>query len=135
MNDDQLLTAFESCTLDPNDFPHREHVHLAWIYFRREPPLRAITAFCEGLKKFATSLGKEGLYHETITWAYLLLIRDRIARTPTERWEEFAGKNSDLLTWKPSILDRYYRPETLHSDLARREFLFPDHLPEGGSAA
>lgn len=135
MNDDELLTSFESCTLDPGDFPHREHVHLAWIYFRREPPLRAMAAFCDGLKKFAKSLGKEGLYHETITWAYLLLIRDRIARSSAETWEAFARENMELLTWKPSILDRYYRPETLQSDLARREFVFPDHLPERGSAA
>jgi len=128
VTDDQLLTRFESCTLDPGDFPHREHVHLAWIYFRRQSPLRAMASFCEGLKKFAKSLGKEGLYHETITWAYLLLVRDRIARSSAETWEVFARENSELLMWKPSILDRYYQSETLQSELARREFVFPDRF-------
>jgi hypothetical protein len=32
----------------------------------------------------------------------------------------------DLLTWRPSVLDEYYTPETIGSDLARRVFLLPD---------
>jgi hypothetical protein len=40
--------------------------------------------------------------------------------------EEFVARHPDLITWKPSILDRYYRPETLRSDLARRVFVLPD---------
>jgi hypothetical protein len=41
-------------------------------------------------------------------------------------WEDFCRDNPDVLTWRPSILDRYYRPETLGSDLARRVFVLPD---------
>lgn len=36
--------------------------------------------------------------------------------------------HADLFDWKNSILLRYYRPETLHSDLARRIFLMPDRF-------
>ena len=32
------------------------------------------------------------------------------------------------LAWEPSILDRYYRKETLSSEQARRVFVFPDKL-------
>jgi hypothetical protein len=39
---------------------------------------------------------------------------------------QFADANADLLRWKPSVLDRYYSPETLASDRARRTFLMPD---------
>jgi hypothetical protein len=31
-----------------------------------------------------------------------------------------------LLTWQPSILNRYYSKELLASDLARRTFVMPD---------
>jgi hypothetical protein len=41
-------------------------------------------------------------------------------------WEEFARANPDLLTWRPSVLDRYYTPETLGSELARSVFLLPE---------
>ena len=67
-----------------------------------------------------------GLYHETITWAYVALIHERVERRPAAHWEEFCRLNPDLLSWRPSILDRYYRPETLASDLARRVFVLPD---------
>ena len=53
-------------------------------------------------------------------------IRERMARCPDSDFATFAAQNPDLLTWKPSILDRYYRPETLASDLARSVFLLPD---------
>jgi hypothetical protein len=31
-----------------------------------------------------------------------------------------------LLVWKPSTLSRYYSPELLATDLAKRVFVFPD---------
>lgn len=48
-------------------------------------------------------------------------------------WEEFALRNPDLLRWQPSVLDRYYVPGTLRSELARRVFVFPDRLPTAPS--
>ena len=42
--------------------------------------------------------------------------------------EAFAARHPDLLSWKPSILDRYYRDETLWSERARQTFVMPDRL-------
>jgi hypothetical protein len=73
--------------------------------------------------------GKPNLYHETITWAFLLLIRERIARSNSpQTWTEFSAANTDLLRWDDNILKKYYRPETLASELAKSVFLFPDKL-------
>jgi hypothetical protein len=126
MTDAEFLTSFEACTLPNSAFHHRDHVRLAWLYLRRHTPLEALARFAEGLKRFATANGHPGLYHETITWAYLLLIRERMERGGAGDFEEFAAMNPDLLTWKPSVLDRYYAPETLGSELARRVFVMPD---------
>src|SRR4028118_2362652 len=129
LDDEDLLRRFEDATLPAASFHHREHVRVAWLYLLREQPITALDRFAAGLKRFAAANGHAGLYHETITWAYLLLIRERMEREgagPT--WEEFAKRNPDLLGWKPSILDRYYRPETLGSDLARRVFVMPDRV-------
>lgn len=131
LSDEDLLRRFEDATLPAASFHHREHVRVAWLYLRREEPVAALSRFSAGLKRFAAANGAAGLYHETITWAYLLLIRERIEREGAgATWEEFAGRNPDLLGWKPSILDRYYRPETLESDLARRAFVMPDRVRE-----
>lgn len=135
MNDQELIERFENCTLSPESFHHCEHVRLAWIYLCQYPVLEALSKFCEGLKKFADSLGKSGLYHETITWAYLLLIHERRARTNTAQcWHEFAKMNADLLSWENPILKHYYRDETLGSDLAKQIFILPDKTVSTPSA-
>jgi 2'-5' RNA ligase len=129
MSDDELVRSFEDCTLANSAFHHRDHVRLAWIYLGRHPALEALARFVEGLQRFATFHGHPGLYHETITWAFLFLIHERMADAPggpgNESWEEFAARNPDLFAWSPSILDRYYDAETLRSERARKVFVLP----------
>ncbi len=127
LDDAAFLRCFEEGTLPASAFHHRDHVRVAWLYLKAEPPLSALARFADGLQRFAAAHGQARLYHETITWAYLLLIRERMERAGAgATWEEFAERNPDLLSWKPSILDRYYRPETLGSEVARRVFVMPD---------
>ena len=126
MNDEEFIRRFEDCTLSPEDFHHQDHVRLAWLYLRQHATLEALAKFSTGLKTYAASLGKATLYHETITWAYILLIQERIARGSADTWQMFVEKNADLLDWQENILKRYYREETLKSDLAKRIFVFPD---------
>jgi hypothetical protein len=86
----------------------------------------ALERFCGGLRRVAQAAGKPERYHETITWAYLLLINERMERSGRDlSWEEFARRNPDLLRWKPSVLEAYYSAEDLASDLARRVFVLP----------
>lgn len=129
MNDATYIRQFETDTL-PAEFHHKEHVRLAFAYLSNFPALEALERFAAALKRFAAARGKAGLYHETITHAYFFLIRERMARTPDSDWNTFAERNMDLLEWKPGILGRYYRAETLQSDLARSVFLFPDKIAE-----
>ena len=129
MTDQELIAKFESGSLPANAFHHPDHVRMAFAYLSLYPVLEALQKFCSGLKQFAKAQGKENLYHETITWAYLFLINERISRAATAlSWEQFASDNPDLLTWKDSVLKRYYTDKTLQSDLAKRVFVFPDKL-------
>jgi len=52
-----------------------------WLMLREDPPAAALMRFSKALRRFAASLQKTGLYHEIITWAYLLLINERMERT------------------------------------------------------
>jgi hypothetical protein len=131
MTDDELVRRFEAGTLPESSFRHVDHVHTAWLYLQELPLLEAIARFQTGLREFAARLGKADRYHETITWAYLVLIHERLQRIDCRHnWEQFAAANADLLDWKSSVLSRYYRGETLRSKLARRVFLLPDNLPD-----
>jgi hypothetical protein len=125
MTDADFVAAFEACTLPGSEFTHRQHVRLAWIYLSEEPLLPALARFIDSLKRYAGSLGATTKYHETITYAFLFLIHERMARQPAATFDEFADANPDLFE---AILKRYYRPETLASDLARTVFVMPDLL-------
>ena len=126
IDDEALVAGFEACTTPNAGFHHADHVHVAWVYLGRLPLLAAAETFAANLKRFAAAHGKPQLYHETITLAYLLLIHDRIVtRGRGATWADFADANPDLLTWRPTILDRYYSRELLDSALARAAFVWP----------
>ena len=122
----ELLDRFLDTTLPADEFHHRQHVQVAWMFVREYGMPRALAEFTTAIKRFADAKGATGLYHETITWAFLLLIAERQARQPADTWPQFEALNTDLLVWKPSILERYYSQDLLASDLARRTFLMPD---------
>ncbi len=113
MTDAELIDRFERGLIREESFHHADHVRLAFAYLSQNPLLQALEKFTAALKRFAAARGKPRLYHETITHAYFFLIRERMARTATDDWDNFARLNSDLLEWKGGVLTRYYRDATL----------------------
>lgn len=126
MTSAELFDRFVDTSLPADQFHHRQHVNVAWLFVQKYGMPAALSEFTAAIKRFADAKGATGLYHETITWAFLLLIAERQARDPGGSWESFEAANADLLVWKPSILERYYTKDLLASDLARRTFLMPD---------
>ena len=129
MCEEDFIRSFETGTIAAKDFHHREHIKVVWLYLQRFSVLETLAKFSEGLKRFASANGKANLYHETITWAYVFLIHERISRRHGEQtWQEFIDSNADLFDWKVSILLSYYEEVTLRSDLARKTFILPDKI-------
>lgn len=132
MTDDELIEGFENCTLAGKDFHHQDHVRVVWIYLHSNSVIQTLEKFSAGLKRLAIANGKPNLYHETITWAYVLLINERMQRQDTALdWVEFVETNPDVFDWKNNILKSYYQDETLRSETARRIFLLPDKIVKG----
>jgi hypothetical protein len=129
MTDAELIERFESHTLPDEGFHHRDHVRLTFAYLRRFPVTEVLNRLSAGLAALARSRGRPERYHETITWAFVFLIRERLARSGCElSWQDFAAQHADLLNWNESVLRTYYREETLFSDIARTGFVLPDRL-------
>lgn len=127
MTDEDFAAAFEDLRLPASAFRHADHVRLAWIYLRRMPLPEAMRRYADGLRAFADHLGKPGLYHETITYAFLMLIGERIADGPAaEDWDGFALRNPDLFAGVKAALGRWYSDERLASGRARNGFVMPD---------
>jgi hypothetical protein len=120
---EQELEALETGELDPARFPHPEHLRLGYEMLCRYSFGEAVVRISRGLKLLAVKAGHPQVYHETITVAFLALINERRDRTGAQSWAEFEANNGDLFDKR--CLERWYRPEQLASDLARRTFCLP----------
>ena len=124
MTDDEFLAALESCTLSEADFGHAGHVRAAYLYLRAAGFAQALHRIQGAIRKYASSLGKPDRYHETITVAYLALIRQALyERGDGGGWAAFSRDNAQLL--EHGLLLQFYPQAQLESDLARRVFLLP----------
>ena len=132
MSGDELIAALEECRLAPADFDHRTHVQAGFAYLQRHGYAGALGAMSRALRRFAAHHGKDGLYHETVTVAFLALIHERMAedliaqggRDPMALdWPGFAARHPDL--FGRELLARYYNREILATDLAKRCFVLP----------
>lgn len=123
MSDDDFLAAFRDGTLPLASFDHQAHVRAGYLYVSRHGLGLAIEQFGKDLRAFAATHGKAGLYHETITVAFLALINERIAIGGDRGWETFAAANPDL--FGRNSLAPFYAPEELASAEARRVFMLP----------
>lgn len=121
-SDASLVAEFEATTLA--DFPHAAHVRVAWWYLQQAPLHEAMGRFITGIRRYAASKGAAHKYHETITVAWLLLIAERVGDAGDLTWAEFASRYPEL--FDTSLLTRYYRPETLASERARKGFVLPE---------
>ena len=124
MDDTAFLRDLEAATLDAALFDHRSHVRAGFLILREEKGFGdAIARMERAIRRFAAANGKDGLYHETITVAFMALINERMATGPAADWESFAAANPDL--FDGTLLGHYYSKDFLAGPGARATF----HLP------
>src|SRR3954462_10112194 len=96
-SDADFLAALEDGTLPLAAFDHRAHLRAGYLYVAHHGFGGAVDRFARTLKAFAARHGKDGLYHETITVAFLALINEHAAAGGAEEWEAFIAANPELL--------------------------------------
>ncbi len=121
--DEELVRGFETCSLP--SLSHEDHVRLAYLYLRRPPLADVLAEFPRKLRRYAESKGMPALYHETITWAYLVLIHEGMRKDPSKSWGTFAALHPELLESSALTRGGYYSRAELDSELAREVFVLP----------
>lgn len=132
MTDDELLSAFENCSLPCEQWTHRAHVRVAYLYASRHQLESAIGRMRAGLKAYnkATSTPEtiDRGYHETITRAFMRLIFAVQQQSgPHSSSDAFCETHPELLT--KTVLLTCYSRERIMTWEAKREFLDPDLQP------
>ena len=123
---DLTVQRFEAGEIDAEHFDHEAHVYMGWQYVRAYDLATAIVRFDRALRRLTAELGIPGKYHATITWAFLILIKERYR--DGECWQAFRSRNPELMADSKTLLGRYYSDALLFSDLARRQYVLPDNL-------
>ena len=126
--DEEFVSAFEACQLSNEDFHHRDHIRLAWIYLQRYPELEARERMAAAIRKFAAHHGKSDKYHETMTVAWLRLVADATTRlTGDAGFDELTTAAPELLD--KSTIQKYYSTAALATEAARTTWTEPDVQP------
>lgn len=133
MTDAEFIHAFEQGDLSPAQFGHGAHVRVAYGYLQAMPFLEACIAMRDGLKHFAARIGKAMLYHETKTVAFMSLVAQGMRDGGVAGWEDLLARHPDL--GNAQLLQRYYPPQVLDSELARQQFLLAQAVPPLPEAA
>jgi hypothetical protein len=121
-----LLGRFTALTYPKQDFHHAQHLELAWTLLAERPLLGAMQEFRRLLQVFAAHHGAQGLYNETITCFYLLLIRERMdGLDPSHDWPAFRAANPDLFTSAKAFLEPWYPQGAAFLAEAKQSFRLP----------
>jgi hypothetical protein len=99
MTDREFTEAFESCRLPNDQFHHRDHVRLAWIYVRSYGAADAAVRIAESIQRYAAYHGKSSKYDRELTVAWMRIVAEAVSRAPEASFEE-------LLAAFPELLDK-----------------------------
>jgi hypothetical protein len=129
MNDDDFIRQFEACSFPFDQWHHRAHVKLAYLYLTRYGFDTAATKLRKGIRAYnaANKVPDEPAsgYHETITQFWLRIVEmtvQQYGQLPTA--DEFFDFHPQLSQKKNHRL--FYSPGLFMSPRAKREFVEPD---------
>jgi len=123
--EDDLVEAFDDLTLDPAKFTHRAHLSVAWRYLQRHGFPDGAVKFREQLLRYIDLVGAQGKYHETITWAYMVLLNEELSlgANPAATFAEVVVRRPDLLDHRNGAIAACYSRAELDRPAARRTFM------------
>ena len=123
-----LVTAFESSTITPSQFPHTAHLAVALSYLEEMPLAEATARMRTSLLRFTAHHGVN-VYHETLTTFWMRLLAHVVASDYGELplWQRV---NLIVDRWGTAApIEAHYSSELIRSAAARREWVAPDRLP------
>ena len=129
MTDTQPLHAFLKQTIPLEEWDHRKHLRLAYIFLQKHPFEEALHQIRTGIQAYnATKDNPEGLamgYHETMTVAWTQLVSFTMLQFGPEADSETFLDAQPQLDSK-TMLRLFYSRERILSPEAKQRFVLPD---------
>ncbi|MBO0330010.1 hypothetical protein [[Muricauda] lutisoli] len=129
MNNADFIRAFEKGKFPPQQFNHKAHIKLAWIYLEMFDEQTAISKTCEAIKNFDRIHGNGTKYHTTLTVAAVKVVHHFRQKSNAATFDEFVAENPRLITSFKELLFQHYGKSVLADPKAKTAYLEPDLLP------
>jgi hypothetical protein len=126
-SEQEFVEAFESCRLPNEQFHHRDHLRVTWIYLGRYGNAETAIRLRHAIRAYAAHHGKAEKYHETVTQAWVQIVASAREHAQGASFDEMLAANPELLDKR--LIEKYYSPKLLHSDTARLGFVAADREP------
>jgi hypothetical protein len=117
------LTRFLRGEIAAADFPHREHVRMAFEMLRRYDFAESVWLFSRTLRLMAAKAGKPQAFSQTVTIAFLSLIAERMDQGQSAHFTAFARAHVEV--FDKDLLARWYPRQQLAAEITRRVFVLP----------
>jgi hypothetical protein len=135
MDDQELLRQFENLTLRFEEWTHRAHVKVTYLYLRRFSFDETLDRLRSGIKAYNAANhrpdGPTTGYNETTTCAFAHLIAATIAAYdqtfPTTTADSFCDMHPQLMS--KHVLRFFYSPQRRMDPLAKTQYVEPDLAP------
>ncbi|OLB31345.1 MAG: hypothetical protein DMG41_26645 [Acidobacteria bacterium] len=127
-SDLDFLRAFENLSFPPDQFRHREHLRVAWLYLKSSDATRAAERMSAGIRRFANHHAASEKYHHTLTLFWMRLVAAALVETPEGcAFEEFLTAHAELCD--KNLPSQYYSQDLLRTPAARDGWVEPDLRP------
>lgn len=135
MNDSDLIRQFEDCSFPFEQWHHKAHVRVAFLYLRDHSLEDAVARMRDGIQAYNTAhdvpKGPGQGYDETTTCALMQLIHVTMdaygEMLPVASSQEFCDSHPQLMT--KHVLRLFYSPQRRLDPDAKTTFLSPDLAP------
>jgi hypothetical protein len=128
LSDSDFLAQFEATTLPKKLWTHEAHIRMAYLYLRHNPDIDTLLPLVRArIGSYNLAQSNKNGYHETITVAFLRIVRARMQQSTAQDFTQFRDEHPGI--FQNTYLMRHYSEATLFSPEARRAFVPPDREP------
>jgi hypothetical protein len=129
MNDEEHLRRFEDHSLPKEQWTHRAHLKVAYLYLNRFSQPKALARLRLGIQAYNSAQGIQdtptGGYHETMTQVWLQLLHSALRQFgPAKSADAFFEAQPQLCDKNTPLL--FYSRDRLMSPEAKHSFVAPD---------
>ena len=132
MKDEEHLRRFEDHSLPKEQWTHRAHLKVAYLYLLQLTYSAALERLRKGIQAYNAAQGIQdtptGGYHETMTQVWLQLVNAALRQFgPAETADAFFDAQPQLCDKCTPLL--FYSRDCIKSPEAKRSFVAPDLAP------